>query len=55
MVGSPALNLSYHGNAEAYEVLGYHNHCLPWTLIDDFVSYRVIQINRPSQHALRNR
>ncbi|WP_247309469.1 NEL domain-containing protein [Ralstonia pseudosolanacearum] len=33
-----ARDPSYHGNAQLHEVLGYHNDCMPWTLIDDFVS-----------------
>lgn len=33
-----ARDPSYHGNAQLHEVLGHHNDCMPWTLIDDFVS-----------------
>ncbi|WP_231672144.1 NEL domain-containing protein [Ralstonia pseudosolanacearum] len=35
-----ARDPSYHGNAQLHEVLGHHNDCMPWTLIDDFVSQR---------------
>ncbi|QUP57036.1 type III effector protein (plasmid) [Ralstonia syzygii] len=35
-----ARDPSYRGNAELHEVLDYHNRCVPWTLIDDFVSDR---------------
>ncbi|MGA4026664.1 NEL domain-containing protein [Ralstonia nicotianae] len=35
-----ARDPSYHGNAQLHEVLSYHNRCMPWTLIDDFVSHR---------------
>lgn len=38
-----ARDPSYHGNAELHEVLNYHNRCVPWTLIDDFVSHRFTQ------------
>ncbi|QCX51837.1 NEL domain-containing protein [Ralstonia pseudosolanacearum] len=33
-----ARDPSYHRNAQLHEVLSYHNDCIPWTLIDDFVS-----------------
>ncbi|MFV8606119.1 NEL-type E3 ubiquitin ligase domain-containing protein [Ralstonia pseudosolanacearum] len=35
-----ARDPSYHGNAQLHEVLSYHNRCMPWTLIDDFVSHQ---------------
>ncbi|WP_240435251.1 MULTISPECIES: NEL domain-containing protein [Ralstonia solanacearum species complex] len=35
-----ARDPSYRGNAELHEILNYHNRCVPWTLIDDFVSHR---------------
>ncbi len=41
-----ARDPSYRGNAELHEVLDYHNRCVPWTLIDDFVSDRLARGDR---------
>ncbi len=38
-----ARDPSYRGNAGLHEILDYHNRCVPWTLIDDFVSHRFAQ------------
>ncbi len=33
-----AKDPTYHGNADLESVLNYHKSCVPWSLIDDFVS-----------------
>ncbi|WP_459204261.1 NEL domain-containing protein (plasmid) [Ralstonia pseudosolanacearum] len=35
-----ARDPTYHGNASLEQVLNYHKQCVPWSLVDDFVSKR---------------
>lgn len=35
-----ARDPTYHGNASLEQVLNYHKRCVPWSLVDDFVSER---------------
>ncbi|MCK4152937.1 NEL domain-containing protein [Ralstonia pseudosolanacearum] len=35
-----ARDPTYHGNASLEQVLNYHKRCVPWSLVDDFVSKR---------------
>ncbi|MGG1953076.1 NEL-type E3 ubiquitin ligase domain-containing protein [Ralstonia solanacearum] len=47
-----ARNPTYHGNASLDQVLKYHKSCVPWSLIDDFVSKQFSLFDEPLEKVL---
>ncbi len=47
-----ARDPTYHGNASLEQVLDYHKDCVPWLLVDDFVSERFPFDDEPLEKVL---